>query len=78
MNDSRRSTFTGRSMIGQMRLMPGPRTRLSFGLAQPEDDQRLVLLDDADGQVEEDGQEPDADRDQDDGREEWLHEDSLL
>ena len=46
------------------RLMPGPRTRLSFVLPSRDDQ---PLLDDADGEVE-DSQEPDADRDQDDRR----------
>ena len=62
MNCSRRSTFTGRSTIGIRNRRPGPRTRPSFGLAQPEDDHPLVLLDDPDRQVQDDQQDDDEER----------------
>ena len=64
MNCSRRSTLTGRSMIGIRKRRPGPRTMDLVGLAEPEHDHLLVLLHDPDGQVEDDQQ----DGDDDDGR----------
>ena len=59
MNFSRMSTFTGRSMTGIRKRRPGPRTRLGTGLAEPEDDHPLVLLNDADRQVQHDQHEDD-------------------
>ena len=54
MNCSRRSTFTGRSMIGMRNLQARAADEALVRLAQPEDDHLLVLLDDPDGEVEED------------------------
>ena len=63
MNCSRMSTLTGRSMIGIRKSQA--RTRgpwISFGLAEPEHDHPLVLLDDPDRQVEDDQQDDDDER----------------